>query len=275
MEPSIINFFTTSMITIDPLNLTLAALAAVASGLVGSVALMRRMALAGDAFSHVALPGLGLALVYSFNPILGGAAALLLGAFIIWKVEQISALNTEAIIGVLFSISLAVGAIAIGEEHELIEALFGGIRPVASGEFFVGTAIAAGVIWFIIRNRRALTLILVSRELAKTAAIKTEILQLSFLIVFALTVLLGMKFLGALLTGSLIIIPAAGARNVARNLHGMLAISSGLALASMIAGILAVQSFPIELGPAVILVAGALFIFTLGVNLVRQNISLQ
>ena len=75
-----------------------------ASGLVGSFALMRRMTLAGDALSHVALPGIGLALLYSYNPVLGGAITLLVGILIVWKVENLSHLNTEAVIGVLFSL---------------------------------------------------------------------------------------------------------------------------------------------------------------------------
>jgi ABC-type Mn2+/Zn2+ transport system permease subunit len=253
------------------MNLALALLAAVASGLVGSIAIMRRMALAGDAFSHVALPGVGLALAYSVNPMLGGAAALILGALIIWKVEKVTTLNVEAMIGVLFSISLAIGAIAIGEEHELIKMLFGGVRPAAPGEFIIGIMVAVFIIAFILYNRRALTLMLVSRELAKTAAIKTEKMQLLFLLVFALTVLLGMKFLGVLLTGSLIIIPASSARNVAKNLHGMLALSSGAALISMIAGLMAVRYLDLNLGPAAVIVAGILFVLTLIINLAGQK----
>jgi ABC-type Mn2+/Zn2+ transport system permease subunit len=52
----------------------LALLFAVAAGLVGSFALMKRMLLASDVISHVALPGIGLAFLFGFNPLLGGAA---------------------------------------------------------------------------------------------------------------------------------------------------------------------------------------------------------
>jgi hypothetical protein len=52
-----------------------AAMAAVAAGLVGCFAVMRRMTLAADAFSHVALPGIGLALVFRLNPLIGALVA--------------------------------------------------------------------------------------------------------------------------------------------------------------------------------------------------------
>jgi len=254
------------MISIEPQSFILAVFTAIASGVVGSFALMRRMTLAGDAFSHVALPGIGVALLYSFNPVLGGAAALFMGTLIIWKVERLSPLNTEAIIGVLFALSLAIGAIAIGEEHELVEALFGGITPVTAPEFILGSLIAIFVTGFIVSNRHALILLLVSKELAKTAAIPIDRLQFLFLLMFALTVILGMKFLGVLLMGSLIIIPAAIARNVAQNLSGMLVIASGSAVASVILGILASQFFEAPLGPTIIIIAGILFVASLVSN---------
>ncbi len=53
-------------------SVLLALLFAVAAGLVGSYALMKRMLLASDVISHVALPGLGLAFLLHFNPLLGG-----------------------------------------------------------------------------------------------------------------------------------------------------------------------------------------------------------
>lgn len=259
------------MIPIEPLTLFLASLTAIASGLVGSFALMRRMTLAGDAFAHIALPGIGLAMLYSYNPVLGGALALLIGALIVWRVETISRLNTEAIIGVLFAVSLAVGAVVIEEEHELVETLFGGITPVTSYEFLFGSAVALLVILFILKNRYALVLTLVSKELAKTAAIPIERLQLFFLLMFALTVILGMKFLGVLLMGSLIIIPAATARNVSKNLNGMLIISSLTALFSVITGIFGSKFFSWQLGPTIIIIAGALFSITLIFRLLHSG----
>lgn len=256
--------------SIEPASLALAVLVALASGMVGSFALMRRMTLAGDALSHVALPGIGIALLYSFNPVFGGAIALLAGAFLIWKVERLTPLNTEAIIGVLFSLSLAVGAIAIKEEHELIETLFGGITAVTFPEFLFGMAVGAFVIWFIFVNRHALVLTLVSRELAKTARISVERLQLYFLFTFALTVIIGMKFLGILLMGALIIIPAAAARNVARSLNGMLVCASGISLISVVSGLFVSAWLGVQPGPAIIIIAGMLFVATLLFHLTEE-----
>ncbi len=251
------------MIDTEIYKIILALLMSIASGLVGSFALMKRMTLAGDAISHIALPGLALAILYSINPALGAGIALLIGALIIWKVESISKLNTEAIVGVLLALSLAIGELMIKDEHELMELLFGNDSGIIFSDFIIGSLIAILIILFTIKKKYALTLSLVSKELAKTTGINNDGLQLSFLLIFSLTILLGLKFLGVLLMGSLIIIPAAIARNIATNLNGMLVLSSLASTASVILGMLLAELFSLSLGPSIVCVAGLIFFISL------------
>jgi ABC-type Mn2+/Zn2+ transport system permease subunit len=76
-------------------SIVLVLLTALAAGLVGSFALMKRMSLAGDVISHIALPGLGLALLLHFNPLFGAAATLFLGTLLIWRLQQGGTLTTD------------------------------------------------------------------------------------------------------------------------------------------------------------------------------------
>src|SRR3990172_3051070 len=142
---------------------------AAASGLVGVFALMRKMALASDAISHVALPGLGIALLLKINPIIGGAAALLLGVLIIWVIETKSNISTETVIGVIFSTALALGSL-ITPREDLIEALFGG-GAMAPWQWVLGVIASAAVIAFVIFQKEKLTLSLVSEDLAAVSGV--------------------------------------------------------------------------------------------------------
>ena len=83
--------------------IVLSATMALAAGLIGCFAVMRRMALAGDALSHVALPGIGVALALHIHPIFGAAAMLLFAGLLVWAIEDRSHLALETIIGVVFS----------------------------------------------------------------------------------------------------------------------------------------------------------------------------
>src|SRR3989344_4562768 len=146
------------------LNLIPAILLALASGMVGVFALMRRMSLAADAMSHIALPGLGLAFLYKINPLIGGAATLLIGALIIWRIEGKTKIPTETIIGVIFSLSLALGSLVTPRE-DLIEALFGGIGEFSWQGFLVTTLLALGIIAVILNLKNKFILQMTSPDL--------------------------------------------------------------------------------------------------------------
>ncbi|MBI2075496.1 MAG: metal ABC transporter permease [Candidatus Harrisonbacteria bacterium] len=231
---------------------------AAASGLVGVFALMRKMTLASDAISHIALPGLGLAVLLKINPLIGGAAALFLGVLLIWSIERKTEISTETVIGVMFSASLAVGSLLTPDE-ELIEVLFGGVRAPALAESIIGIIAATAVIVFIVRMKERLTLALVSEDLATVSGVSVSRMNLLFLLVFALNVILGLQFLGVLLMGSLIIVPAAVARNLGKSLGSTLASAVAAAMFSVGAGYAVAAAYELALGPAIISIAAALF----------------
>ena len=246
----------------DVKTLVVCAAMAVAAGLVGCFAVMRRMTLAADAFSHVALPGIGLALVLKLNPLIGALVALLAGAVMIWAIEGRTKISTEAITGVVFSVALAIGAMsATGEE--LIDALFGTPGSMTTVETIFGLVAAFAVTGFILIARDRLLVSLVSGELAIASGVRVASLQLAFLIAFAVTVALGMRYLGVLLMGSLIIIPAVVAKRIARSIDGMFATAIGAALLSTLLGswIATVEQRPS--GPVIVAIAGGLFFLSL------------
>ena len=235
---------------------------AIASGFVGIFALMRHMTLASDAMSHVALPGLGLAIVLKINPLLGAAVALILGAVIVWALEHKTKIPTETIIGVLFSAALAVGSLLASSE-ELIDAFFGEVKSIGGAELGVGILFAVGIIAFIFRFKDGLALSVMSKDLARTLGINTTRLDLYFILIFVLNIMLGLQFLGVLLMGSLIIIPAATARNVAKSLTPALLVSAGVACLSVAIGFFISLTFGSSIGPTIITVAAGIFSLSL------------
>jgi ABC-type Mn2+/Zn2+ transport system permease subunit len=250
------------MTTISPELLALPVAMAVAAGLVGCFAVMRRMTLASDAISHVALPGIGVALVLRLNPVLGGVVALVVGTLLVWALEHRTRLPTEAVIGVVFSAALAIGSMLTSGE-ELIEALFGAARRPGSLETGLGLAGALIVATYVLRARHRLVIALVSADLARTVGIGVRRLDLMYLLGFALTVALGLRYLGVLLMGSLIIIPATTARHLARSLGGMLALATGLSVGSTVLGTLGAPLLHVATGPLVIAIAAAFFLLGL------------
>jgi len=111
------------------------------------------MLLAGDVISHVALPGLGLAFLLHFNPLLGGGGTLFLGTLLIWKLQKNTGFSTDAMIGVVFATSVAIGA-ALTPKEDLVEALFGKFELLSSIAFTIECIAVLAIIALIFRFKR-------------------------------------------------------------------------------------------------------------------------
>ena len=242
-------------------TLVLSVTMAVAAGLVGCFAVMRRMALAADALSHVALPGIGIALALHIHPIFGAVAMLFFGALIVWAVDGKARVGTEALIGVLFSAALAAGSMMTSGQ-DLVDALFGGAGILTWPEILFGVVAATLVVAFVVTQRNSLVVMLVSPDVARTAGINVRRLNLFYLLTFALTIALGLRYLGVLLMGALIIIPAATAKRLAKNLTGMLLIAVLVAVAATVAGTWLASWLHRETGSLIVTVAACIFLLS-------------
>ncbi len=239
-------------------TIIVASLVAAASGLVGSFALLRRMALVGDALSHVALPGLALGLIFHFNVILGALVFLILGVILIWFIQHKTNLPVDTLVGVLFTLSLAVGAL-LSSGEELLDALFGDIGKLTQGDFWLATVLSIVIIAVVLKFSKKFTLMMISRDLAQSAGLKPHYLELIFLLIFALTVALGIKFIGALLMGALIIIPAATSWNLAKSMASYRALAIFFGIFGMGIGVYIASINNLSLGPAVVVVSSLIF----------------
>lgn len=245
-----------------PSELLLALGMSAAAGLVGSIAVMRRMALASDALSHIALPGIALALMLHVSPLLGGFVALIIGTLLVWALEYRTRIPTEAVIGVLFSAALAIGSLMTSGE-DLLEALLGAPGVSGASDAALGLATAVLVIVFMVRARSRLVIRLVSPDLVGTLGVNVPSLDLLFLLAFALTVALGLRYLGVLLMGSLIIIPATTGMYLGRSLRSMQVIAVTSAVGSTLVGTLLAPRLGVASGPVIIVVAASVFFASL------------
>jgi zinc transport system permease protein len=262
-DPQNTTIITTNIMTTDLYPVILAIFAAAAAGLVGAFALMKRTVLAGDVMSHIAIPGLGLAVIWKINPLVGGGLTLLAGILLIWHLQKSTELSSEAAIGVIFASSVALGALLINSKEELVDALFGGFGNLATGEFVFGMAVSIFIIAALWTLRNKLIIGLFSPELATSAGININAVNLWFLLIFGLAILVSLRFLGALLVGSLIIIPASAARQLTHSLGKFLVMAMALSVAAMLIGFYLSAQYGLQQGPTVVVTAATLFVLSL------------
>lgn len=228
-----------------------------AAGYLGSFMVLKRMSLVGDALTHVALPGLAIALALNYPPMLGAFLALLLAVVGVWYLGETSSIYPEALIGVFFTASLALG-ILITPAPELLEALFGSIEKVGLTEGILAIIISViTIILTFIISKRLLTGV-ISKDLLVSAKVPDRMINLIYLLLVGTVVALGVRFVGTLLMGALVIIPASAAKNIGSSfrLYSLLSIIFGVFSAALGATVSGLYHLPS--GPVVVL-SGVLF----------------
>jgi len=249
------------MIDVLILSLLTAVAVGVSAGYLGSLMVLEKMALVGDALSHVALPGIALGILYNFNPFIGAFAFLFVSAVLVWHLGRVTRLSFETIVGAMFTLSLAIGILLI-PEPDLLEALFGDINTVTlldTATAIVLSTVAVLATSVIYRN---LVLGLISEDLAISKGINVARTNLLYLLLVSVVVAIGIKITGTLLVGFLVIVPAAAARNLSHDLFRYSILSAAFGLVSSVAGVLLSDYSGIRAGPLVVLSGIVVFIAT-------------
>ena len=243
-------------------SVTAAFFVGLAAGYIGSLMILKRMALVGDALSHVALPGLALGLLFNFNPFVGAFVFLFIAAIATWYLERFTELSVESIIGVLFVLALAVG-ILITPQPDLLEALFGDVTKVTFYDAVAAAGVSAMVVLVIRLIHRRVVLSLISEELATSMGINVSRVNFVYLFLVTLVVAIGIKVVGTLLVGALVIVPAAGAKNISANLSGYSRYSGVFGVVSAVSGVLLSSYLGLPAGPLVVIAGTVIFLLTL------------
>jgi ABC-type Mn2+/Zn2+ transport system permease subunit len=231
---------------------------------------LEKMALVGDALSHVALPGLAIGLTFNFNPYIGAFAFLFASAVVIWHIQRATKISFEALVGAMFTLALAVGILLYGNDLDALEAaLFGDISQVS----LLGTLAAAAVsvaaiaLTRIIYNK--LVLAMISEDLAVSRGINVAKTNLLYLFLVSVVVAVGIQIAGTLLVGFLVIVPAIAAKTVSANMAKYAVLSSVFGAAAAFSGVMLWSVFEFNLpfpGPMVVFAGITIFVVALIVN---------
>jgi len=231
----------------------------VSAGYLGSLMVLEKMALVGDALSHVALPGLALGILFNFNPFFGGFAFLFASAVIIWHIQRVTKLSFETLVGAVFTLALAVGILII-PEPELLEALFGSITEVSLLDTTLAVIVSFIAIFLTKTIYNKIVLGMISEELATSTGIKVARINLLYLLLVSLVVAIGIKITGTLLVGFLVVTPAAAAKTISSNLFKYAVLSSIFGAVSASSGVLLSGYLNLPPGPLVVLSGITIFL---------------
>ena len=244
-------------------------------GLLGVFVTARRMAFFSDTISHAALAGIAVGFWLGFtDPTLPMIAVSLgVAVLMLWLREKTDLLN-DTIMALLLSGSVAFGIVVLsllkGYRGELHRYLFGDILSVGPQEVGIAVAVTAIVGTAVFARLNALALLTAHEDLAHVSGISVRWLNYAFVLVLTVVVALSIRLLGIILVTSLLVIPPATARNLARNLRQQLILAIIVGALGGAGGVALSFQFDLPCGPAIVLTCLGLFLLTLAASALRK-----
>ncbi len=235
-------------------------------GILGTMAVNNKMAFFSDALGHSAFTGIALGVLLGIhNETISLIAFGVFLALVITRVKNKGKASSDTVISVFSSTAVAVGLLVLsygGGFSKYSAYLVGDILSISALEILglLITLIAVVIIWAFIYNK--LLIISINRELAASRGVKTALYENIFVIVVAVVVMLSIKWVGILLINSLLILPAASARNIAKNSCQYLASSVAISVICSVCGLLISFYADTSAGATIVTVLAVVFFAT-------------
>ena len=236
-----------------------------AAGYLGTLMLSQRMALVAGPLGHLTLPGIALALILGFDVSLGAFPFVILGIIFIWLFEMRTGLPMEAVTAVVFAAGVAITFLFLPEE-KAVPALIGDISQITFLATIIIILLSLTIFFMTKKIYSKMILAGISEDLAKVQGANFRKYNLMYLLGIALTVALGVRIMGGLMTAALVAIPASTARNMSKSLTQY---SYGGLILGSLACILGISGFRLTglpAGPVIVIVGTFFFLVSLGLK---------
>jgi len=201
------------------------------------------------------------------NPFYAVIAVTLLLALGLVVLEKRPHLAIDTLLGIMAHSALSLGLVVVslmsGIRVDLMAYLFGDLLSVTPADIIsiaIGVAVVLAVLAWQWRSLLAMT---ISPDLAFVDGVRLQRVKMLLMLVTALTIGVAMKFVGALIITSLLIIPAATARRFARTPEQMAGIAVIIGIIAVTGGLTFSAFYDTPAGPSVVLAAALMFIVTM------------
>jgi ABC-type Mn2+/Zn2+ transport system permease subunit len=216
-------------------------LAAIMAATVGTWLVLRGMSFFGDAFVHGVIPGIALAVVLDWSPLLGAAIAAAVMVVAIEWVQRSTPLGEDTSIGLLFVGMLALGVVIISQldsyQGSLTGILFGDALGVTWGDIVTQVALLVVVLAVSVVLYRPLLTLSLNRSKATLLGMHPQRAHAALLVLIALAIIGSYRSVGTLLVLGLLIAPPAAASLLVRTIPAMMATAAGIGVGSVWLGL--------------------------------------
>ena len=217
-------------------------LVSLCAALLGVSLVLKRYSMIGDGLSHVGFGALAVASALNLAPLAVAVPVVVLAAILLLRLRQSAAVKGDAAIAMISSSALAIGVISLslstGMNTEVSSYLFGSVLSLSRGDAVFSVLLSLAVIALFVLFYPRLFAVTFDETFSRATGTKTELFNTLLAVLTAITVVLGMRMMGALLISSLIIFPALSAMRICRSFRAVVLTAAGISVLCFLTGLL-------------------------------------
>jgi zinc transport system permease protein len=231
--------------------------------LLGTMVIGNRMAFFSDVLGHSALTGIAIGVILGLvNPLPAMIAFAILLAIGFSVLKQITRASPDTVLGVFLAATVALGVVILsrgGGFSKFTVYLIGDILAVTPAQMKLLLLLLALAVCYWLAAGNAMSLLCVNPSLARSRGLPVVLIEISFAALLAVVVSSSIRMLGILIINSLLILPAAAARNVATSMRSYTAWAIGISIASGLIGLIFSYYWGTASGATIVLCAAACY----------------
>jgi len=238
-------------------------LVSLCAALLGVNLVLKRYAMIGTGLSHVGFAAMAIAGVFDLAPLTVSMPVVIAAAFLLLRLNENSKVRGDSAVALVSTSSLAIGVIVVsmttGLNLHICNVMFGSIFAMARTDMYVSVVLSIVVLGLFVFFYKQLFAVTYDESFAKATGTKVEVFKSLLAILTAVTVVLGMRMMGALLIASLTLFPALSAMRLCKRFLSVVITAAVIGVVCFFVGML--FSFALDLPPGASVVGVNLAVF--------------
>ena len=231
-------------------------LVSLCAALLGVSLVLKRFSMIGDGLSHVGFGALAIAAAFNIAPLAVAVPVVVVAAVLLLRLSENKKIKGDAAIAIISSAALAIGVITVsvttGMNTEVSSYMFGSILSLSRGDTILSVVLSAAVLAMFLLLYPRIFAVTFDETFSRATGVKTGLYNTLIAVLTAITVVLGMRMMGALLISSLIIFPAISAMRVCRSFKSVMICAAVISVACFTAGVIASCAFETPTGASIV-----------------------
>ena len=255
--------------------LVVGVLVSLCAALLGVSLVLKRYSMIGDGLSHVGFGSLAVATALGLAPMAVTIPVVVVAAFLLLRLSTRGKLKGDAAIAMISTGALAVGVIVLslstGMTSDVNNYLFGSVLAMSASDVRLSVALACVVLVLFVLFYRRIFSVTFDETFARAAGWHAEGMNMLLAFLTAVTIVLGMRVMGAMLISSLVIFPALTAMRVCKSFRGVTLCAALISVVCYFIGLCLSYLFSIPAGASVVVVNILAFCLFAAINKARTH----